>query len=207
MMNKFIKSLVLVVFLGLSNLYAGSFASLFAGGGSDDGGLLADNNSKQNSIEGVISSLSEQFAKSPKMKDLNDDQRILITSFVELRNFTNTTEFGRVIGESLIHELAFRGFNVVEFRSQTAVSIDERGEYFMSRSLNKLHKEVENRYILVGTYSRLEYRIVINARIVDNENGSIIATARSVYEHGLRNDCQIFNECKPARKIQLVGGN
>lgn len=205
MIDKFVKSLLLVGFLCLSSLQAGSFAQLFAGAGDEEQEYSTEGN-KQNSIEGVITSLAEQFAKSPKMKDINMDQRILITSFVELKNFTNTTEFGRVIGESLIHELAFRGFNVVEFRSQTAVSIDEQGEYFMSRSLNKLHKEVENRFILVGTYSRLEYRIVINARIVDNENGSIMATARAVYEHGLRNDCQIFNECKPPRKIQLVGG-
>lgn len=203
-MNKFIKSLVLVVCLGLSNLYAGSFASLFSGG--DDTPNYSAEGSKQSSIEGVIASLSDQFSKSPKLKNLQENQRILITSFVELKNFSNTTEFGRVIGESLIHELSYKGFNVVEFRSQTAVSIDEQGEYFMSRNLHKLHKEVENKYILVGTYSRLEYRIVINARIVDNENGAILATARAVYEHGLRNDCQIFNECKPARKIQLVGG-
>lgn len=205
MMNKFTKSLVLVACLSFSNLNAASFASLFAGADDDISDFSAEGN-KQSSIEGVITSLSEQFSKSPRLKIINEDERILITSFVELKNFSNTTEFGRVIGESLIHELAYRGLNVVEFRSQTAVSIDDEGEYFMSRSLNKLHKEIQNKYILVGTYSRLEYRIVINARIVDNETGSIIATARSVYEHGLRNDCQIFNECKPARKIQLVGG-
>jgi TolB-like protein len=200
---KFLFSILFIGLLG-SSLYAGSFGRMFAEG-EQDSQVLGDN--VKTTIEGVIESLAEQFIASKKIKNLTAEDRIIITPFVELKNFKNTTEFGRVIGESLIHELSFRGLNVVEFRAQTAVSIDGKGEYFMSRDLGKIRQKIENKYILVGTYSRLEYKILVNARIIDNIDGTIIATARTVYDHGLRDDCKIFNECKPPRTINLVPGN
>ena len=45
---------------------------------------------------------------------------------------------------------------------------------------------------------------MLNARVIDNESGRIISSARATYVHGLRNDCVLFKDCKPARKISIV---
>ena len=156
---------------------------------------------RQISLEQTITSLATQMMQNKKF---NSFKPVLITSFVRLDNFKKTTEFGRVIGESLINELSNRNFNVIEFRGQLAVSINAEGEYYISRNIKKLKDKIENTYVVVGTYSRQFEKIMLNARVIDNESGRIISSARATYVHGLRNDCVLFKDCKPARKISIV---
>ena len=129
---------------------------------------------------------------------------VLITTFVRLDNLKKTSEFGRIVSESLINELSNRGFNVIEFRGQMGVSINAQGEYYITRDTNKLKSSVENTYVVVGTYSRQYKNIMLNARVLDNTTGQIISTSRSTFAHGLRNDCVIFKDCKPPRTIKIV---
>jgi len=155
----------------------------------------------QNSLEATISSLATQMMQNNKMQT---HKSVLITSFVRLDNFKKTTEFGRVISESLINELSNRGFNIIEFRGQLGVSVNAQGEYFITRNTTKMKENVQNSFIVVGTYSRQYGKVMLNARVIDNANGQIITSARSTYEHGLRNDCVIFKDCKPPRTIKIM---
>ena len=155
----------------------------------------------QLTLEQTITSLATQMMQNTKF---NTQRPVLITSFVRLDNLKKTTEFGRIIGESLINELSNRNFNVIEFRGQLGVSINEEGEYFISRNIKKLKNKIENTFVVVGTYSRQYERIMLNARVIDNQSGRIITSARSTYEHGLKNDCVIFKDCKPPRVINIV---
>ncbi len=155
----------------------------------------------QNSLEATISSLATQMMQNNKM---HTHKSVLITSFVRLDNFKKTTEFGRVISESLINELSNRGFNIIEFRGQLGVSVNAQGEYFITRNVSKMKENVQNSFIVVGTYSRQYGKIMLNARVIDNASGQIITSARSTYEHGLRNDCVIFKDCKPPRTIKIM---
>ncbi len=155
----------------------------------------------QNSLEATISSLATQMMQNNKM---HTKKSVLITSFVRLDNFKKTTEFGRVISESLINELSNRGFNIIEFRGQLGVSVNAQGEYFITRNTSKMKENVQNSFIVVGTYSRQYGKIMLNARVIDNASGQIITSARSTYEHGLRDDCVIFKDCKPPRTIKIM---
>lgn len=155
----------------------------------------------QNSLEATISSLATQMMQNNKM---HTNKSVLITSFVRLDNFKKTTEFGRVISESLINELSNRGFNIIEFRGQMGVSVNEKGEYFITRNTSKMKENVQNSFVVVGTYSRQYGKVMLNARVLDNATGQIITSARSTYEHGLRNDCVIFKDCQPPRTIKIM---
>ncbi len=156
---------------------------------------------KQNTIEATITSLATQMMRNKKM---NTNKPVLITSFVRLDNLKKTTEFGRIISESLINELSNRGFNIIEYRGQLNVSINDEGEYFISRKVKKLKRDIPNTYVVVGTYSRQYGKIMLNARVIDNITGKIISTARSTYNHERRNDCILFKDCKPARTIRII---
>lgn len=160
-----------------------------------------ENITTQNSLEATIASLGTQMMKNNKMKT---NKAVLITSFVRLDNLKKTSEFGRIVSESLINELSNRGFNVVEFRGQVAVSINEQGEYFITRDISKLKESIASTYVVVGTYSRQFGKVMLNARVIDNATGQIISSSRSTYDHGLRNDCRIFKDCKPPRAIKIV---
>lgn len=162
---------------------------------------MQQNVTTQDSLEATIASLSTQMMQNKKM---HTSKSVLITSFVRLDNFKKTTEFGRVISESLINELSNRGFNVIDFRGQMAVSVNENGEYYITRNTSKMRENVINSYVVVGTYSRQYGKVMLNARVMDNTSGQIITSARSTYAHGLRNDCVIFKDCKPPRTIKII---
>lgn len=162
---------------------------------------MRTNVSTQNTLEGTISSLAAQMLQNKKM---STRKPVLVTSFVRLNQLKKTTEFGRVISESLINELSNRGFNIIEYRGQMAVSINDEGEYFITRKPYKLKDKVPSTYVVVGTYSRQAGRIILNARVIDNITGKIITSARSTYVHKYKNDCILFRDCRPTRTIKIV---
>jgi TolB-like protein len=155
----------------------------------------------QPTLDATITSLATQMMRNKKMKT---NKPVLITSFVRLDNFKKTTEFGRIVSESLINELSNRGFNIIEYRGQMAVSINEKGEYFISRNPYKIKDKIPNTYVVVGTYSRQYGKVMLNARVMDNITGRIISSARATYVHNRRNDCILFKDCKPARTIKII---
>ncbi|RBQ27152.1 MULTISPECIES: FlgO family outer membrane protein [Arcobacteraceae] len=160
-----------------------------------------ENVTVQNSLEATIASLATQMMINKK---LDTTKPLIVTSFVRLDQFKTTSEFGRVVGESLIDELSNRGFNLIEFRGQMAISINDKGEYFLSRKPHEIKKEVPSTYVVVGTYSRQPGRVILNARVIDNITGKVITSARSTYKHNLAHDCMMFGDCPPMRTIKIV---
>lgn len=159
---------------------------------------------RQRTLESTINSLATQMMRNQK---LMTNKPVIITSFVRLDEFKKTTEFGRIVSESLINELSNRGFNVIEFRGQVGVSVNENGEYFMTRKVKRMKGKTPNTYVVVGTYSRQFKKIILNARVIDNITGRIISSARSTYYHSRANDCMIFDDCKPARTVKILEEN
>ena len=155
----------------------------------------------QETLEATIASLAAQMVENKKM---DTNKPVLITSFVRLDEFKQTSEFGRVVSESLINELSNRGFEITEFRGQMAVSINDEGEYFISRKPHEIKGSIPNTYVVVGTYSRQAGKIMLNARVIDNVTGKIITSARATYVHNIKEDCIIFKDCAPARTINIV---
>lgn len=162
---------------------------------------MQKNVTTQNTLEATIASLAAQMLQNKKM---DTNKPVLITSFVRLDEFKKTTEFGRIVSESMINELSNRGFDITEFRGQMAISVNDEGEYFISRKPHELKSKIPNTYVVVGTYSRQMGKIMLNARVIDNITGKIITSARATYVHNIKEDCIIFKDCAPARTINIV---
>lgn len=162
---------------------------------------MQKNVTTQDTLESTIASLSAQMLENKKF---DSNKPVLITSFVRLDEFKKTTEFGRVVSESLINELSNKGFEIIEFRGQMAVSVNDEGEYFISRKPHELKSKIPDTYVVVGTYSRQPGKVMLNARVIDNITGKIITTARATYVHNVKEDCIIFRDCAPARTINIV---
>jgi TolB-like protein len=147
-------------------------------------------------LNGAIDAIADQLLTTNVKKQKKT--RIILTAFVQLGKFTNTSHFGRVISESLFNELHVRRFRVVDFRGQDAVAINSRGEFHLTRNVQKLKPQVGVAdYIVVGTYSKFEHEtMVINARIMDSLTGEVISTARIIYNS---QDCAAFNICRKRR--------
>lgn len=126
---------------------------------------------------------------------------IAITSFVNLHNLSSTSGFGRSLAESFFNELFVRGFNVADFRGQRALRVNPTGEFFITRDTKRIASKIQNSYVLVGTYTITDNKVLINARIMDNVTGQIVAAAKAYHK---TTDCRILNNCPKPRMIRIV---
>ncbi len=153
-----------------------------------------------NKIDKAIQDLANRLFSSSRIKK-EKIASIALTSFVNLHNFDNTSHFGRTLSEAFFDELYIRGFNVNDFRGQETVTINEKGEYLLTRDIQKLDKELQSGHALVGTYTLFEKKALINVRVIDITSGKVVASARANY---ITNDCKVLETCPKQRKIFIV---
>jgi TolB-like protein len=154
-----------------------------------------------NSLNTTIIDIANQLFNSNVNKA--NPVHIILTSFVDLNELSQTSIFGRLISESMFNELHIRKWKVTDFRGQDFVNVNEDGEFHISRDSKKLKDNIKNiEYILVGTYVKFENQsLLINARIIDSISGDIISSARAVYRPS---DCNLFGICENIKnKTQL----
>jgi len=151
-------------------------------------------------VDDKIVELADSLLASSRIAQA-DMGNIAITSFVNLHNLSRTSSFGRTIGETFFNELFIRGFNVADFRGQNALSVNPTGEFFITRDIKKINKKVVNSYVLVGTFSSIDKKVLINARIMDNQTGRVVAAAKTYYS---TDDCNLLNNCPKARTIRIT---
>ncbi len=146
-----------------------------------------------------INDIAEQLFKSTRIKTAD---KVAITTFVDLHQLNKTSYFGRKLSESMYNELHTRGFNVVDVRGTKTIRINAEGEFFVTRDIQLLDKKrVENSYILVATYSKFGSGILLNARIIDNINGDVISTARSIIDVDA---CDVYENCHDIKPVQTA---
>lgn len=130
------------------------------------------------------------------------NDKVAITSIVDLHQLNKTTHFGRTLGESLFHELNARGFNVVDARGTKTIRINADGEFFITRDIKLLKgKRIENSYILVGTYTEFGLGVLVNVRIIDNITGDIVSSARTIIDVSY---CKINENCHEVQEERIL---
>lgn len=151
-----------------------------------------------NDLNSAITELGNQILIN-NIKNQNI-KKVILTSFVNLSEFKKTSTFGRASSESMINELHIRNFRVLDFRGQDYISINENGEYFLTRDTKKLKEKYGEVYILVGTYSKFDQNsISINARLMNIDSGEVISTGRVIYLNG---ECELFDLCEE-NKVEM----
>ncbi len=133
-------------------------------------------------------------------KDDYQDSKILFTSIVDLNNFKESSNFGRLFSESLMTKMKSKGFNVVEYRGNNLVSRSLKGEFRLNRAqTNKLKNDDYN--ILVGTYSKMDDNVIVNIRVIDKDDSTLISAA-SVYIPLLLPEKPQAKIIQPSKKFQ-----
>ena len=151
-------------------------------------------------IDDKINELADKLLASSRIPQ-NDMGNIAITSFVNLHQLDQTSYFGRSISETFFNELFIRGFNVSDFRGQNVLTVNPTGEFYITRNVKEINRKIQNSYVLVGTYTVIDSKILINARIMDNVTGKIVATAKTYYN---TSDCNLLGTCPKPRMIRIV---
>ncbi len=120
--------------------------------------------------------LADQIERNADRKSL--DNTFVVTSITNLNNLSETTSFGRLLSENLIHELQVRKWKVFEVRLTKDIIVNNTGEFSLSRDIQKIRDVYKIGGIVAGTYSIAEGNIIINVRVVDINSGIIASSGQ-----------------------------
>ncbi len=140
-------------------------------------------------LEGVLGgeqnlvSLSYDITKKleetavPRLMPRNPDQPLLVTTFVDNNDLTQTSRFGRILQEHITSRFVQFGYTVKELKLRDSLLIQPKsGETMLSRDLNLISPSVSAQAILVGTYSYTNRTMYISARLINPANSTIISS-------------------------------
>lgn len=109
--------------------------------------------------------------------------RLTVASFVNLDQVYETSALGRYLGEQMLHELQRVGVDVVDVRMMPAMQVSKgHGEYALSRDMAELNYAHHADAVVAGTYSVADGQIFVNARLLENGSGLLLASASIVFE-------------------------
>jgi len=101
--------------------------------------------------------------------------KIGVVNAVPLSDFKRDTEFGRLMGEYLLTDLADRGLTVTELRMGREITIlPQTGEFILSRNVGELAiKNPALEYVVVSTFSNTRKTLVVQGRLVRLSDGLV----------------------------------
>jgi len=130
------------------------------------------------------------------------DHKIVFTSLVDLNDFKESSNFGRLFSESLMTQMAQRGYSVIEYRGDEIVSKTNKGEFKLNRARVQPIAD-ENILVLVGTYSKMDDSVIVNVRIVEKSNSTLVSAASAYLPTKTSTKALILKDTQKY-KVQLV---
>ncbi len=115
--------------------------------------------------------------KSNILFSLNRTKPIIVTSLVNFNNFRESSSFGRMVSDLFATRLAQHGYKIIEFKlRKDSIVVNKNGEFALSRDLFALSKSQSAQAIIVGTYSTSGSTAIITIKMLNSDNGAMIAT-------------------------------
>ena len=104
----------------------------------------------------------------------------IISSISDVNNFSETSQFGRLLTEHLIHELQVKNWNIIDARFTKNLIFSSSGEFSLSRDIEKLRANSSNvGNVLTGTYINTNDGVIINLRLINVANGAVLSSAQT----------------------------
>jgi len=130
-----------------------------------------------------IGNLNSMIIFMADQLDINNDskyfsQPTIVSSFVSLDNLKESSKFGRLVAESLIHELQVRNWTVVEIKMAKTMAINSNGEFSLSRNVDEIRKKYRARSIVTGTYAVSDDTVIVNGKVLNIDSGIVLSTAQ-----------------------------
>jgi len=167
--------------------------------------------SKPSGTESRLSEISKEisgkvFYELKNEGEKNFSAKVAVVSAVPLSDLKRETEFGRVMEEYLLTDLADRGLKVVELRLGKEINIlPQTGEFIMSRNVGELANNTpELDYVIVSTFSNTRKTLIVQGRLVRLKDGLV----KTSWRYGLplnRDLLGLFHTIEPPYKIAVKG--
>ncbi|MEE1672867.1 FlgO family outer membrane protein [Agarivorans aestuarii] len=168
----------------------------------------------QHSLTDYVNLMSQRLVSSSHY--VNADTPIGVASFVPLDNLRTTDLFGMQLAESFVYEMQQSGFSVIDYKTTGFIRITQEGDFVYSRNVKELSKRLPIEYLLVGTFSKSNQGILVNARIVGAQSKVVVASAQElipneVYQSKVpapvkRDGVMIIESRKQASKTKMPMG-
>jgi TolB-like protein len=110
---------------------------------------------------------------------VNAQTPMAVTSFVFLdSNFEQADILGNQIAESFIHEIHRFGIPVIDFKTTDYVRVTPSGDFVLSRDFLELPNKLPVEYVLLGTMTKHQGGVLVNARIVGISSKAVVGSAQ-----------------------------
>ncbi|MGR6775143.1 FlgO family outer membrane protein [Sphaerotilus sulfidivorans] len=106
-------------------------------------------------------------------------RQTVVTSFSPLGDLSESSSFGRLIGEHLMHELVVRGWLVADMRMTRNLIINDSGEFILSRDIMKIRESMPMANVVTGTYTTTKDGVLLSVRVLDVASGQVLSTAQT----------------------------
>jgi TolB-like protein len=125
------------------------------------------------------------------------------TTFVNLDNFNSSSSFGRLLSESVAHNIRKLDIDLIDIRVGKSLLIEPKnGEFILSREARELYEKYRAQYIILGTYSIFDGKVAVHLKIVDINSNIVVASSEAVLTRVP--DSLELEGSKDAIKIQLL---
>lgn len=130
--------------------------------------------------DAILSELSKEVAgkvyyelKEEGMKNLS--AKVAVVAAVPLSDLKRETEFGRIIAEYHLTDLADRGIKVTELRMGSDINIlPQTGEFILSRNIGELATNAPSLdYVVVSTFTNTRKTLILQGRLISLASGLI----------------------------------
>ncbi|MCX8026366.1 MAG: FlgO family outer membrane protein [Thermodesulfovibrionales bacterium] len=166
---------------------------------------LIDSKTATGNLNSLIIFLADQLETN---LDANYIQNpVVVTSFPNLNKMKETSNLGRLIAESLMHELQIRRWSVIDVRLVREIIINEEGEFSISRDIKKLKDSYNISGVVTGTYAFTNDSIIVNARAIDIETGVIKSSGQIAIPIDGLESLLLSNQSLQVMKISGAGAD
>ena len=135
--------------------------------------------------ENMLSELSKEvagkiFYELKEEGQRNLTSRVAVVAAVPLSDLKRETEFGRIIAEYYLTDLADRGIRVKELRLGSDINIlPQTGEFILSRNIGELaNNSPALDYVVVSTFTNTRKTLILQGRMVSLKSGLIKSSWR-----------------------------
>ena len=159
----------------------------------------------------LLSEISKEIAGKVFYQLKEEGQKIFtsnvaVVAAVPLADFKKETEFGRMISEYLLTDLADRGLRVTELRLGKEINIlPQTGEFIMSRNIGELANNApELDYVVISTFTNTRKTLILQGRLVSLKTGIV----KTSWRHSLplnRELMALFHTAEKPLKIAVKG--
>jgi hypothetical protein len=106
--------------------------------------------------------------------------KVAVVCAVPLSDLKRETEFGRMMAEYLLTDLADRGLQVTELRlGREIIILPQSGEFIMTRNAGELaNEEPALDYVVLSTFSNTRKALIVQGRLVTLQGGTVKSSWR-----------------------------